>query len=324
MTAIGWAKHRLGLRAEAEVKSCYEAGREGFHLHRFLVGEGVKNVVLDSSSIEVNRRARRAKSDRIDGVKLLELLMSHDREGKRLSVVRVPGEQEEDERRLHRERERLGKECTGHRNRMLGLLMTQGVRLKTVGGRGWAERLKGLRLPEHLKAELERESERLALVRGQLKVLEASRAKRLSSAGAEDRARAQVQQLMRLYALGVNSAWVLVMEFFGWRKFKNCRELGGLSGLAPTPYSSGSSEREQGITKAGNRRVRTLLIELAWQWLRYQPESALARWFQRRYAPGGVRARRIGIVAVARKLLVGLWRYLEHGELPVGARLKAA
>lgn len=129
---------------------------------------------------------------------------------------------------------------------------------------------------------------------------------------------------MKLCALGVNSAWVLVMEFFGWRRFKNRRELGGLSGLAPTPYSSGSMEREQGISKAGNRRVRAMLIELAWMWLRHQPGSALSQWFAKRFGVGGSRTRRIGIVALARKLLVALWRYLEHGELPAGARLKAA
>lgn len=308
------------------MRSCYEAGRDGFHLHRFLESQGVKNLVVDSSSIEVNRRARRAKTDRVDGMKLLELVLGYWREGeKKLRVVRVPSVQEEDQRRLHRERDRLGKECTGHRNRMLGLLMLHGVRVKRVGGRGWGEWLEALGLPGELKAELKRESERLALAQVQLKALEKTREKRLSAAQPQrEQVLEQVRQLMKLCALGVNSAWVLVMEFFGWRRFKNRRELGGLSGLAPTPYSSGSMEREQGISKAGNRRVRAMLIELAWMWLRHQPGSALSQWFAKRFGVGGSRTRRIGIVALARKLLVALWRYLEHGELPAGARLKAA
>lgn len=326
MAALGWAKTRLGLAGACEVRSCYEAGRDGFHLHRFLESQGVKNLVVDSSSIEVNRRARRAKTDRVDGMKLLELVLGYWREGeKKLRVVRVPSVQEEDQRRLHRERDRLGKECTGHRNRMLGLLMLHGVRVKRVGGRGWGEWLEALGLPGELKAELKRESERLALAQVQLKALEKTREKRLSAAQPQrEQVLEQVRQLMKLCALGVNSAWVLVMEFFGWRRFKNRRELGGLSGLAPTPYSSGSMEREQGISKAGNRRVRAMLIELAWMWLRHQPGSALSQWFAKRFGVGGSRTRRIGIVALARKLLVALWRYLEHGELPAGARLKAA
>ncbi len=325
MLAIGWAKKRLGLAADCEVRSCYEAGGDGFHLHRFLQSQAVKNIVVDSSSIEVDRRARRAKTDRVDGRKLLELLMGYWREGKRLRVVRVPSEQQEDQRRVHRERERLGKEATAHRNRIRGLLIAQGVRVDGIGARGFAERVRGLAIAEQLKAELLREIERLVLVRAQLKVLEQAREQRLGAKEPKDDvAMAQVKQLLGLCAVGINSAWLLVMEFFAWRAFRNRRELAALSGLVPTPYSSGSMEREQGISKAGNRRVRALLIELAWQWLRYQPHSALTKWFNARFAGGGSRTRRIGIVALARKLLVALWRYLEHGELPEGAKLKRA
>ena len=323
MLAIGWARVRLGLAGDCEVRSCYEAGRDGFHLHRFLQSQAVRNLVVDSSSIEVDRRARRAKTDRVDGMKLLELLMGYWREGKRLRVVRVPSVQEEDQRRMNRERERLGKEATAHRNRIRGLLMAQGVRVDGIGVRGWRERVERIDIGGHLKAELLRETERLAVVQGQLKVLEQGRQQRLG-AKEQDIAMAQVRQLLGLCAVGINGAWVLVMEFFAWRGFRNRRELGALSGLVPTPYSSGSMEREQGISKAGNRRVRALLIELAWQWLRYQPQSALAKWFSARFSGGGSRTRRIGIVALARKLLVALWRYLEHGELPAGAKLKTA
>lgn len=323
MLAIGWAKTRLRLAPDCEVRSCYEAGRDGFHLHRFLQSQAVKNLVVDSSSIEVDRRARRAKTDRVDGKKLLELLMGYWREGKRLRVVRVPSVQQEDQRRINRERERLGKEATAHRNRIGGLLIAQGVRVEAIGARGWRERVENMAIGAQLKAELLRQTERLALAQMQLKVLERSRQQRLG-AKEDDVALGQVKQLLGLWAVGINSAWVLVMEFFAWRGFRNRRELGALSGLVPTPYSSGSMQREQGISKAGNRRVRALLIELAWQWLRYQPQSALAKWFNARFAGGGSRTRRIGIVALARKLLVALWRYLEHGELPAGARLKTA
>ena len=321
--ALSWAKKRLGLAADCEVRSCYEAGRDGFHLHRWLEGQGIQNLVVDSSSIEVDRRLRRAKTDRVDGMKLLELLLGYWREGKRLRVVRVPSVAEEDQRRVNRERERLGKEATAHRTRIRGLLIAQGVRVEGIGARGWRERVEKMAIEAYLKAELERESERLALALAQLQVLEQARQQRLGSKE-QDMAMAQVKQLLGLCAVGINSAWVLVMEFFAWRGFRNRRELGALSGLVPTPYSSGRMEREQGISKAGNRRVRSLLIELAWQWLRYQPQSALSKWFNARFASGGSRTRRIGIVALARKLLVALWSYLVHGQLPAGAKLKAA
>jgi transposase len=325
LKALSWGKARLGLSPDCEVWSCYEAGRDGFHLHRWLEAQGVKNLVVDSASIETDRRARRAKTDRVDGEKLLAMLIRYATgERKHLRVVRVASVAEEDERRVHRERGRLEKEVTAHRNRIRGLLFGQGLRVDGIGGRGWRERLEKMDVGVHLKAELVRESERLALVQTQLRALEQSRAKRLQDKQCKDAALGLVKQLMSLRAVGINSAWVLVKEFFAWREFKNRRELGGLSGLVPTPYNSGETVREQGISKAGNRRVRALLIELAWQWLRHQPRSALAQWFNARFAAGGPRARRIGIVALARKLLVALWRFVQHGELPAGARLKAA
>lgn len=322
---IGKAKAKFGLPAEARVRSCYEAGRDGFWLHRHLLSRGMENVVLESASIEVDRRARRAKTDRLDGGKLLKQLVRHHRDGEFLRVIRVPNIEQEDERRLHRELERLKKERTGHRNRLQGLLVTQGVVLKP--GRDFLQRLGGVvlwngaSLPSELKGELEREYGRLRLVEEQIRTLEAEQVKRLE--GSERPELKQVLALARLRGLGRGSAWVLVMEFFGWRGFRNRREVGAAAGLVGTPYDSGQSTREQGISKAGNWRVRTLMIELGWSWVRYQPSSALSRWFMERFGGSGKRSRRIGIVALSRRLLIVLWRYLEFGEIPAGAQLKS-
>lgn len=329
--AIEQARRRLGVPDEGEVRSCYEAGRDGFWLHRLLRDWGVENAVVDPASIEVSRRARRAKTDRVDVASLLSKLRQyHLGERGVWKVVRVPTEAAEDARLLHRERERLKKECTGHILRIKGLLFAQGVRLEQVGGPHWVERLSGLRrydgraLAADLQAQLARESARLALVEAQLKALEAEQARRVREAGETGGAMAMVRALCQLKGIGTVTAWVLVMEFFGWRRFKNGKEVGALAGLTGTPYASGQMQREQGISKAGNRRVRALAVEIAWLWLRYQPDSALSRWFAERFAGTGKRHKRVGVVAVARKLLVTLWRYLHTGERPAGARLKAS
>ena len=316
------AKRKLHLPADAPVRSCYEAGRDGFWLDRQLRAHGVDNCVVDSSSIEVSRRARRAKTDRLDAESLVRLLIRyHGGERRVWSVVRVPTAEEEDRRRMHRERERLLKERTAHRNRLRSLLVAQGVRLEVeaefLARLERVELWDGGRLPAELKGELEREYQRLRLVEEQLKDLERRRRERLKTAA--EGAECQVRQLKTLKGIGDNGAWTLVMEIFGWRRFNNRRELASLVGVTPMPYQSGESSRDQGISKAGNRRVRTLLIELSWLWLRYQRQSALTRWFEARFAHGGKRLRRIGIVAVARKLLIALWRYLETGALPEGA-----
>ena len=325
--AIRKAKEKFDLSSEAKVVSCYEAGRDGFWLHRYLVTLGVDNQVVDSSSIETNRRKRRAKTDRIDGVKLLTMLMRYWGGERGLwSVVRVPSVEDEEGRRLHRELASLNKERTRHRNRIRGLLVAQGLRLEPKGD--FLQRLEALTrwdgapLPLELKGELEREYQRLRLVEAQGRALENTRKSRLRQA---DTASVQrVVQLMGLRAIGPNCAWLLVMEFFAWRGFRNRRQLGACAGLTGTPYDSGASKRDQGISKAGNRRVRTMMIEIAWLWLRYQPNSKLSRWFRERFAGGGARMRRVGIVALARRLLVALWRYVEDGMLPEGAELKAA
>ena len=326
--AIDQAKERLKLSAEAAVVSCYEAGQDGFWPHRRLEAMGIVNRVVDSASIEVNRRQRRAKTDRLDVRKLLEMLIRWER-GERgvWRVVRVPSVEEEDRRRLQRELERLKKEEKQHRTRIRSLLKLQGVRPGVnPEGRGWSAYLESFKeeLPAQAFAELVRQSERLALVKSQKRALEAERKQAIEQGTLDDQVLQQILALSLLRGIGRSSAWVLVMEFFSWREFKNRRQVVGCAGLDPTPYDSGASRREQGISKAGNKRVRWLMVELAWSWLRYQPNSALSQWFQRRFARGGKRQRRIGIVALARRLLVALWSYLQSGALPEGAELKAA
>jgi transposase len=320
LECIAKARARCGLASEARVASCYEAGRDGFWLHRWLIAHGIDNIVVDSSSIEVNRRARRAKTDRLDGDKLLAMLIRYHADEPRVwSVVRVPTPEEEDARRAHRELGRLGHERTAHINRIRALLVLNNLRVKYVGGRLWQRWWTGhaQELAPRVRAEIERESERLLLVKKQMDTIEAGQ-RQAMAAGSEP----QVARLAQLRGIGMCSGWVLAKELFGWRRFRNRREVAGCLGLTPSPYDSGESEIEQGISKAGNRRVRTLMVELAWSWLRYQRESELSRWFNRRFAGGGKRMRRIGIVALARRLAIALWRYLEHGLIPGGAQLK--
>lgn len=323
---IAKAKQRFGLPADAAVVSCYEAGRDGFWLHRYLEAAGVGNVVVDSSSIEVNRRRRRAKSDRLDASKLVSMLLRyHGGETKVWSVVKVPSVANEDQRRLHRELRQLKDERTGHINRIKGLLASQGLHLSTVNAT-FAERLTALRLWDgtelgvDLRAELLREFERWQLIDRQIKTVEQERRQRVRSDDTPDVDK--VRALLKLSGVGFNGAWLLVKELFGWRQIKNRKQLGALVGLTPTPYQSGSSAREQGISKAGNRQLRQMMVELAWCWVRWQPESELSQWFYARFGVGGGRrSRKVGIVALARKLLIALWRYLEHGEIPKGAKL---
>lgn len=320
------AKERFGLRSTARVVSCYEAGRDGFWLHRYLLTQGIDNLVVDSSSIEVSRRARRAKTDRLDAEKLLSHLIRSTQGEKVFSVLRVPNPEQEDNRQGPRELSSLKEERTAHRNRIKSLLAGQGVRLEV--NQDFLEQLDQVRLwdggplPAELRQRLLREHERLALLQKQIKELE--RQRREAVREAPEVAHQQVKHLLKLRGVGDNSAWLLVREFFGWRQFQNGRELGALAGLVPMPHQSGDLDREQGISKAGNRRVRTMLIEIAWTWVRFQPRSRLTLWFQQRYGPGNGRSRRVGIVATARRLLIALWRYLNNGLVPDGAEFKAA
>jgi len=321
-------RRRFGLPSNSPVVSCYEAGRDGFWLHRYLDSCGIVNVVVDSSSIEVNRRKRRAKTDRLDAGSLVRMLMRFCAGERRLwSVVRVPSVEQEDARHLHRELETLRDERTMHRNRMRSLLKLHGIELGNPSRKDFASYIEAIRLwdgtmvPGELRARLIREHERLRCVEEQIRTLEKEQRERIRRADTDSDRR--VAQLMSLCGIGITSAWVFEKEFFGWRNFGNRREVGGCAGLTPTPYDSGETRREQGISKAGNWRIRKLIVEIGWYWLRYQPNSELSRWFNERFANGGKRMRRIGIVALARKLLIALWRFRTHGLIPEGARLKA-
>ena len=316
------SRKRLGLASNGQIVSCYEAGRDGFWIHRFLIDGGIENIVVDSASIEVNRRHRRAKTDRLDAGKLVRMLIRyHGSEKKLWAVVRVPSVADEDARQLHRELQVLKREKTMHCSRISGLLVQQGIHIKNPRRRNLSKILSsvcccnGQPVPAELRVRIDREFERLQVVTEQIKFLEKERKMRLKDA--------KTINLQQLRGIGTQSSWLFVMEFYGWRQFRNRREIAALSGLAPTPYDSGSCTRDQGISKAGNPRVRTMSIEIAWAWLRFQPESKLSRWFEERFAAGGKRMRRIGIVAVARRLLIDLWRYLEKDIVPEGAVLKS-
>jgi transposase len=316
------ARHRFGLSDTAEIRSCYEAGRDGFWLHRYLEKEGVKNSVVDASSIEVNRRARRAKSDRLDVGKLLTMLIRyHGGESKLWSTVRIPTPQDEDRRQPHRELMAVKGERTEHSNRIKGLLANIG--LDILVDEQLPKRLSLLRqwdgrpVPSELTARVLREFERWTLADRHARDLENAQRRAFRDDATVDVEK--LRMLLDLKAIGPMSATLFVREFFGWRQITNRRELASLAGLCPTPYASGSSQREQGISKAGNRRLRWMAVEIAWGWLRWQPKSALSVWYQERFGSGNARARKVGIVALARKLLIALWRYLDGGEVPEGA-----
>ena len=319
------SKAKFALHEQSAVLSCYEAGRDGFWLHRFLQSIGVENAVVDSSSIEVNRWRRRAKTDRIDARKLLSMLLRyHGGESKLWSVVHVPSVQDEDWRQLHRELEQLKKQRLQHQTRIGSLLCTQGVsipiRKDFIERLGQAKQYDGKALPHYLMERIKREYELLQVVHKQVLSIEAERRKLLKQS--KSRRVEKVRRLHELRGVGVNGSWLLVMEFFGWRVFKNRKQVGGAVGLTGTPYDSGTSAREQGISKAGNRRVRWMMTELAWCWLRFQPDSALSRWYAEKYALGNSRLRRIGITALSRRLLIEFWRYIEQGVVPQGAVFK--
>ena len=323
------AKQRMGLKESVAIRSCYEAGREGFWLHRALTQMGIANMVVDASSIEVNRRQRRAKTDRMDVEKLVRQLIRYGRgEHDVWRVVRVPSPEAEDNRQLHRELETLKEEKKQHRVRIQSLLFTQGMDVKV--GPQFLKKLEGLQcwnekpIPPQMKQRIVGEYHRLQLVEAQIQEAKKKQTQQVQAAAQDDAAIKKVQMLQQLLGIGMGSSWVFVMELFGWRQFQNRRELAGAVGLTPTPYNSGDSVREQGISRAGNRRVRKLLIEIAWCWLRLQPHSKLSRWYQQRFAGGGARMRRIGIVAMARRLVIDLWRYVEFGVVPEGARLRVA
>lgn len=321
---IDKAKERFGLSSDVRVVCCYEAGRDGFWIHRWLTSQGIENIVVDPASVAVDRRKKRAKTDRLDlGMLLRCLIRWCGGEPKVWSVVQVPSVKDEDDRHLHRELESLKGERTRHSNRIRGLLISHGLKIPIR--KNFVELLHECRmwdgspLPPFLLSRLEREYQRLALVTDQILHLVKKRRQMLKTP--QDTKLEMIHQMMRLRGVAFNSSWLFVMEFFGWRQFENRRQVGSLAGLTPTPFDSGSMDREQGIDKAGNPRVRKMMIEIAWCWLRFQPQSELSLWFHQKVGNGGKRARRIGIVALARRLLVALWRYVDQGVVPAGAIL---
>ena len=311
------------------VVSCYEAGYDGFWLHRLLLAAGITNYVFDPSSIAVDQRARRVKTDRIDGERMLRTLMAYLRgEPRVVRIVRVPAAEQEDTRRASRERGRLIKEQTAHTSRIKALLRLLGMAVGNPRRRDWLNWLaaqrdwQGQAVPPQMLGEIRHEHARLMLVRERLdELVQASAAADPTPAAVQMTERSEL--LLRLKCLGPAFATTLTSEVF-YKDFRNRREVASYFGLTPSPWQSGGIDRDQGISKAGNPRARCAAIELAWLWLRHQPDSALTQWFRQRTLNAGKRIKRTAIVALARKLMVALWRYLTTGMVPEGALLKAA
>ena len=318
---------RVAARNERRILVCYEAGYDGFWLARVLAKIGIECRVLDPASIQVNRRARRVKTDRIDVLALLRALIAIDRGERHVcAIVRIPSVEEEDARRSHRERQRLIRERTGHINRIKGLLFAQGIRdIKPKLRRSRIdfaalETAEGHPLPDRLRRELEREYARLSLIATQLREVEKER----DTADAQDPVVEQRRQLLvALHGVGATSAAILAREVFA-RSFASRRQLGSYLGLTPSAYDSGSTTRCQGISKAGNSWARRILIEVAWLWQKYQPASPLSHWYIQRTAGQSSRIRRIMLIALARKLAISLWRYVETGLVPEGVAIAKA
>lgn len=318
------ARALWALPTSIQVVVVYEAGQDGFWLQRALRERALEVLVIDPASLLMERRKRRAKTDRLDALRLVEALLAWLRgDRQRFQVVRAPSPEDEDRRHWGRERQQLQREQQQHRNRIEKLLATMGcwTRLDREGRqqlaagelRDWA----GQPLGAALQVRLQRELQRWQAVRTQLRQLEHEHAQRFGPRQSE-----QVARLTRLRGIGTVGARQLVLELF-WRHFRNRRQLGACVGLVPAPYDSGTLRVDQGISKQGNPRVRALLVEQAWLWLRYQPDSALSHWFAQKAGGDCRRSRRVAIVALARRLVIALWRYLEQGELPTGATLKA-
>ena len=324
------ARSAAALGGVPAVVSCYEAGYDGFWLHRLLMAAGITNHVFDPASIAVDQRARPVKTDRIDGEKMLRTLMAHLRgEPRVVRIVRVPTSEQEDVRRATRERHRLTKEQTAHTTRIKALLRLLGMAVGNPHRRDWLSWLsaqrdwQGQAVPPRMLAEIKHEHARLMLVREQLDALvQAQAASDPTPAAAQMAQRSEL--LLRIKSLGPAFATTLTSEVF-YKDFRNRREVASYFGLTPSPWQSGGIDRDQGISKAGNPRARCAAIELSWLWLRHQPQSALTRWFRDRTRNNASkRNRRIAIVALARKLVVALWRYLTTGLIPEGATLKDA
>ena len=321
--ALAQGRARLGLPAVAPVVSCYEAGRDGFWIHRALAARGIRNRVVDSASIEVNRRARRVKTDRLDALKLVMMLVRVCYGEKKVwSEVHVPSVADEAARQVSRERTALTQEQTRVINQMRGWLTTWGAALPSRRQGDWWARVRdwaGAALPVEVQARLARAEARLAVLETQITALDGQQQAAVTGAAPAS----ALRRLVQLKGVATTGASVLLDEGLVWRAFRNRRQIGGLLGFAPTPYDSGESTREQGISRAGNKRLQQISIQLAWNWVRWQPLSTLTLWYQKHFGTGK-RARRIGIVAVARRLVIALWRYVTTGMVPTGAILKRA
>lgn len=330
------AKKSFRLDSESAVISCYEAGRDAFWVHRCLVAMGIESHIVEPASIQVSRKARRAKTDRLDAVGIVNALLrwlAGDKTACRM--IRIPSAEAEDARNLHREMVAIKKEKTAHSNRIKSLLAAQGITGVAIDRdfKGYLEEVQtrdGHSLLSGLKERLSREFDRLALAIEQIRQLQMQQAEMLRLAAAEvgrvepserksSRLAQIAYQLHELSGIGPVTSCTLAAEIFSWRDIKNRRQLGALAGLVPTPHSSGSEEKELGISKAGRGELRTLLIEIAWGWLSYQRNSKLALWYQERFGDGTSRNRKRGIVALARKLLVALGKYIRTGAVPEGA-----
>lgn len=334
---IATARKSFNLEDNCPVISCYEAGRDGFWVHRCLVAMGVDSLIVEPASIEVNRKKRRAKNDRIDAGKIVTSLMRY-RTGDKFAcrMIRIPDEEAEDARQLNREMRVIKTEKTAHTNRIKSLLAAQGITSVTID-RTFLQQLDhwktadGHLLLDGLKTRLRREFDRLALAVEQIRELQMQQAQMLRTAAKEVQlAESQrtspkhafiAEHLVQLGGIGTVTAWTLATEVFSWRDIANRRQLAALVGLTPTPYDSGGEEKEQGISKNGRSELRVLMIEIAWGWLKHQPGSELTQWYAKRFADGTKRNRKIGIVALARKLLVALGKYVRDGEIPAGAVL---
>jgi transposase len=323
----------LNRKAQARTGQCFpiiviqEAGLDGFWIHRVLEAEGIESHVVDPASIATSRRRRRAKTDKIDGEALVRALLAYKRGEPRVcAMLRIPTPEEEDRRRITRERKALTNERVRHVNRIKGLLFSQGVSGYEPLRRDRRKRLDELKtgdgrpLPAHLKAQVDRELDRLELLLKQIKAVEAERIAMLAAAEAVSPAPAM---LLDLKGIGPEFAAVLWSEGL-FRHFDNRRQVAAYAGLAPSPWQSGSVDHDQGVSKAGNPRLRTTLIQMAWLWLRHQPRSALTLWFEDRVRQNGGRLKKTTIVALARKLLVALWKYVSAGVVIEGAIMKTA
>jgi transposase len=312
------------------VVSCYEAGYDGFWLHRVLCADGVENQILDAASLPVDRRAKRIKTDNIDAKRLLRAIVGHTLgDPQACRVIHVPSIEEENARRLYRERQRLVRERTGHINRIKALLIGHGIRTAGVQGAKWLRVLDELQtgdgrpLPAVLKTEIERQWRRLQLLIEHLREVEAARDEVLKKTPPpDDVCAAKIRALAKLRGIGGDFATALTREVF-YRRFDNRKQVASYFGLTPAPYDSGETRRDQGINKAGNARVRVAAVQMAWMWLRFQPQSELSQWYFRRVGELAGRIRKIMIIALARKLVIALWRYVETGLIPKGAIVAA-